>query len=140
MLDTKPNKTMRLPGSFSKNSSPTEEEHQRLVNKINFPIDNDYLDLMKNHNGAEGFVNSEIFIMLWRIEDLIAINRKCESLPEQDNYFFFGSDGSNLRYAFDKSDGSIISIDSYELGEVEPKNFGNSFKVFFDKLSEKDIE
>ncbi|HEY4327840.1 MAG TPA: SMI1/KNR4 family protein [Mucilaginibacter sp.] len=128
---------MEFSNNFEKNDKPSDVDFQAFMNKIDFPIDNDYLDFIKNHDGAEGLLDGGIYIMLWRIKDLIEINRSDEDLPEWDNYFFIGSDGSDLRYAFDKRDGSIRFIDLYQLGEVEPENFGTSFNLFLEVLSKK---
>jgi len=103
--------------------------------KIDFQIDKDYLGFIKKHNGAEGFLSRDNYLLLWNVEDLTALNPYYKDDPECKNYFFFGSDGSNLGYAFDKSNSDVIAIDFLEIGTTEPKFIATSFKLFINKLS-----
>lgn len=121
---------------LNKNTSPNEDELNTLLMKIDFSIDKDYLLFINRYNGAEGFISKENYVLLWNIQDLIALNPYYEDEPQCNNYFFFGSNGSNLGYAFDKIKGGIISIDFLEIGSVEPFFIAKSFGAFGDNLSQ----
>lgn len=121
--------------NLNKKNAPNEEAFNALLKKIDFLTDKDYIDFIKKHNGAGGFLSSESYILLWNIEDLIALNPYYKDEPQCMNYFFFGSDGSELGYAFDKQNNGIVSIDFLEIGNIKPEYIASSFISFVNKLS-----
>ena len=122
--------------TLKKNALPGVDAFNALLKKIDFLIDKDYLDFIKEHNGAEGFLSDDNFILFWNVEDLIALNPYYKHDPESNNYFFFGSDGSSLGYAFDKINNNVVAIDFYEFGTTKPKRMADSFKLFIDRLTD----
>jgi len=114
----------------NKNSAPTEQLYFELQEKIDFEIDNDYLEFIKEHNGAEGFLNENSFIQLWAIEDILALNPYYEDVKECENLFFFGSNGSNTGFAFNKIDGIIVSINFLDILDREPDFISKTFESF----------
>ena len=121
---------------LKKNDVPDKDSFHALLKKDDFGIDIDYLEFIKKHNGAEGFLSNDNYILLWNVQDLIALNPYYKDEPKCTNYFFFGSDGSNLGFAFDKKNKNIIAIDFIEIGITEPEFIATSFKLFINKLSE----
>lgn len=116
------------------NDAPAEHGYNMLVQKIDFEIDPDFLAFIKSHDGASGNAGEEGYVHLWNIEDIIALNPYYEDVPVCKELFFFGSDGSNLGYAFDKVCGNIVAIDYLEIGIKSPTYAANSFKSFLISL------
>jgi len=126
---------MEILSTLKKNDLPTADTFDAVVKKLDFPIDKDYLDFIQKHNGAAGFLNDEHYVLFWEVVDLIALNPYYKHDPKGNNYFFFGSDGSSLGYAFDKINDAIVAVDFYEFGIAEPTYIAPTFKLFIDKLS-----
>jgi hypothetical protein len=82
--------------NLNTNSAPTDMAYLSLSKKIDFEIDDDYLDFIKRFNGAEGFLGQDSFVLFWNIDDLLALNPYYEDNEESEKLFFFGTDGSNL--------------------------------------------
>lgn len=101
-----------------------------MQRKIDFAIDLDYLDFIKKHDGSEGFLNENTFIQFWNIDDLIALNPYYEDVEKCGKLFFFGTDGSNLGFAFSKLDSTIVSIDFLEILDKDPDFVSKTFISF----------
>lgn len=117
------------------NSAPPQEDLEALLQKADFDIDVDYIDFIKSHNGANGSLNENAYILLWKAKDVVELNPYYEGVEEADNLFFIGSDGSNLGYAFDKISNTIVAIDFLEIAYSEPEVIAKSFKDFLVKKS-----
>jgi len=120
---------------LNKNPSPNLDRLNNLMDKIDFAIDSDYWDFIKNHDGGEGFLNATNFIQLWGVDDLIALNPYYPNDLACEELFFFGTNGSNLGYAFHKRTGKIMSIDFIDIGVEEPQTIASSFTEFINSLS-----
>lgn len=101
--------------------------------KLDFIIDKDYVDFLKQSNGGK-LLSSNLYLEFWRLEDIIMLNPYYEDVDECKKLFFFGTDGSNLGYGFNKKTGYIVCIDFLEIGYSVPKILANNFKEFLDKL------
>ena len=70
-----------------------------------------YTAFLRRANGGEGFIG-ERYVRLWRVEELIGMNRGynvAQFLPEM---FFIGTDGGGEAYAFKVSgtDGAVFEV------------------------------
>lgn len=122
--------------NLSKNEIPSQSLYEKLLNKIDFNIDKEYLDFISKYNGAEGEMGTEKYISLWNIENILSLNPYYEDVEECLNLFFFGTDGSNYGYAFDKITGKVVGIDFLNIGNSDPNIITNSFKNFLTFLSQ----
>lgn len=118
-----------------KNEIPSQTLYEKLIQKIDFNIDSDYLNFISKYNGAEGELGSEGYISLWDIENVLACNPYYEDVEECQNLFFFGTDGSNYGYAFEKNISKIVGIDFLDIGNVSPNIIANSFNNFIEVLN-----
>jgi hypothetical protein len=126
--------------SLSKIGSPTSQEITTLLNKIDFKIDLDYLDFIKNYNGGEGFLNKNNFVQFWNINQLIEFNPYYLDEPYCKNLFFFATDGSNLGYAFNKIENEILGFDLLEISENGKTIISKSFVEFLYIFSDSEKE
>ena len=120
-----------------KNEIPSQSLYEKLLKKVDFNIDKDYLDFISKYNGAEGDIGSEQYLSLWDIENILSCNPYYEDVDECLNLFFFGTDGANYGYAFEKITGSVVGIDFLDIGNVSPEVIGNSFKIFLISLNQQ---
>ncbi len=108
-----------------------------LLRKLDFRMDTDYISFIKTKNGAEGLIGNNSYVLLWNIEELIDLNPYYEGGVDCKELFFFGSDGSNFGYAFDKKSGEIVGIDFLNISNEQPQIIANSFELFLQTLSNK---
>lgn len=120
---------------LSKNEIPTQSLYERFLEKIDFNIDGDYLNFISQNDGAEGDIGKEKYLSLWDIENILACNPYYEDVEVCNNLLFFGTDGSNYGYAFNKKTNKIIGIDFLDIGSVPPDEIANSFKEFLTNLN-----
>ena len=122
----------------TKKSKPRKEEIVALMNKVDFKIDQDYLDFIEAHDGAEGFVGDRSYILLWTIEDLISVNPYYEESID-DGYskslFLFGSNGGDTTYGIRKSDGVFVEAPFIGISPETSIERGRSFMEFLSFLS-----
>jgi hypothetical protein len=126
-------KILDLVSQFEKNQKPELETLEDLKKFIDFNIDLDFIELYSNFNGMEGKLNTGEFVLFWNISEIISLNPYFENVQICDELLFFGTDGSSLGYAFDKSNSNIVSIDFYEIMEKTPIIIATSFLDFVKK-------
>ena len=130
------NRLRELISELNKNEPPDESAYSLFVESLDFVIDKDYASFLEDCNGAEGILGKSNYIVFWCIEDLVSLNPYYEDIKECEELFFFGSDGSNLGYAFKKSNGGIVSIDFLDISQVEAEYLSDNFFSFICLLSE----
>jgi hypothetical protein len=70
-----------------------------LVAAVPKPLPDSYIAFLRQANGGEGFIG-ERYVRLWRVEQLIEMNR-CYNVGEFfPNLFFVGTNGGGEAYAF----------------------------------------
>jgi hypothetical protein len=86
---------------FRKKPPASLAEIEQCQSRLNFALPADYVALMREMNGGEGFVGEGGYLMLWPIEELIRHNLGYESTENVPGLFLFGSNGGGEAYAFD---------------------------------------
>lgn len=87
---------------------------------------------MKNNNGYTGMIRKEYYD-IWKLEDIITRNNGYHVQEFFPNLVYFGSNGGDEAFAFDKSNNmSIVSIPF--IGTEEDKTvIADSFNNFINK-------
>ena len=116
------------------NGTPSEREVELFRKKIDFDLDSRFLELMTLCNGGEGFVTDQFFLQLWTMQQILELNPYYEDVEICRNLCFFGTDGSNLGFAFNKQTGQVVSIDFLELGRIDPRIEAASFAEFLTNI------
>jgi hypothetical protein len=75
---------------------------------ISLPVD--YRLFLQHTNGGEGFLGAEeSYVILWRVDELIKMNKAYEIEEYCPQVFVFGSDGGGEAFGFDlRSDAKLI--------------------------------
>jgi hypothetical protein len=68
--------------------------------KIKFP--EQYKNFLMTHNGAEGPIGENSYLVVWPIEDIISLNEEYGVFEFTPEILYFGSDGGEMAYAFDR--------------------------------------
>lgn len=120
---------------FRLSAPPTEVSKVRFCESLDFNLDSDFKEAILASDGANGFVADDVYLQLWPLEDLIALNPYYDDVEICKRLFFFGSDGSSTGYAFVKSTGKVVSIDFIDIGNAEPVEESDSFLDFVRRIS-----
>ncbi len=87
-------------GQTLSGSMKTVEDHFGCI----FP--EDYKVFLQLSNGGEGFVGEQ-YLILWRVEEIIGLNREYEVAEYAPGLILFGSNGGGEAFAFDIRDKQI---------------------------------
>ncbi|SRR6266487_5605684 len=100
-----------------------------------FRLPDDYAQFLQQTNGGEGFVGNA-YLILWRIEELLEMNKDYQVAEFAPGLFLFGSNGGGEAFAFDmRSDAMpIVSVPfvGMELSSIIP--IAPDFKAFLEAL------
>ena len=95
--------------------------------KIKLP--QDYIKYMEENNGYTG----DNYYDIWKLEDIIKRNADYKVQEFFPNLIYFGSNGGDEAYAFDKSNNmSVVSI-PFIGTEADKKIIADSFSNFINK-------
>jgi hypothetical protein len=125
---------------FNGNSPVTLEDVLACENQLRCQLPGDYVAFLKGHNGGEGFIGNDSYVILWAVEELESFNREYEVGSCCPELLLIGSNGGGEAYAFDKRSTPwcvvqvpFIGMD-YSLCEI----IGSSFSEFIETLFKKD--
>lgn len=66
-----------------------------------FRLPDDYSRFLRLTNGGEGYINSEQYAIMWRLQELIPLNEAYEAPQYLPGLFIFGSSGGGEALLFD---------------------------------------
>lgn len=122
--------------SLEKNPPVDPNVLTAFLSQIDFAPPGDYIDFIKQHNGAEGEIGNNQYLKLWEVEELIDLNIDYEVDLYAAGYFIFGSNLGGTAYAFSKQDSSIVAFEFVGmLMDDEPVFCGANFVEFLKYLS-----
>lgn len=87
--------------NFSLHPKASFESIITVEHQMKSSLPEDYKSFLLQHNGGEGEVGEEQYLVLWKIEELLMFNEGYSVDTFTPGLFLFGSDGSNMAYAFD---------------------------------------
>jgi hypothetical protein len=98
-------------------------------------LPDDYAELLQQANGGEGFVGNA-YVILWRVEELLEMNKAYQVAEYAPGLFLFGSDGGGEAFAFDtRSDAKpIVSVPFVGMELKLARPIASNFKAFLEEL------
>ena len=126
------NEFKRLEESNFDKTELIEEIEKNL--KITLP--KDYIEYFNENNGFTGVLN-EKYYDLWKLEDIISLNEEYKVQEFFPNLVYFGSNGGDEAYAFDKSNNMCIVSIPFIGSEEDKKIIANNFREFINNDSKK---
>jgi hypothetical protein len=95
------------------------------------------LEVLRRHNGGEGFVGGGRYLQLWPIEDVVEHNRTLEATQLVPGAVPFGSDGSDAPYAIEVHDeqADYVAYPAVGLSRHFREYLAGSWQEFLDKLA-----
>jgi hypothetical protein len=121
---------IRQPGASSKDL----QELRDFFNSAGVSPSDDYLDFMKDSNGAEGNVGEKAYLAIYGIQEMRERNAASQAFEPQ--LLFFGSNRGGEGYAFDlsRADKQIIAIQEIDLDRTYADDMGTSLLEFLEDL------
>ena len=124
-----------LTENIKKEPNLNERVLKDILSELDFNPPNDYWEFIKEFNGGEGFIGTQNYLSLWKVDNLIDWNKKYDVDLYAPGYFIFASDGGGTAYAFNKKDGSIVAFQFIGmLMDDNPVILGDTFTVFLNSL------
>ncbi|MGP8199719.1 MAG: SMI1/KNR4 family protein [Limisphaerales bacterium] len=107
--------------------------HLEAESRVRLP--DDYAEFLQQANGGEGFVGNA-YVILWRVEELLEMNKAYQVAEYAPGLFLFGSDGGGEAFAFDtRSDAKpIISVPFVGMELKLVRSVALNFKAFLEEL------
>ena len=84
-----------------------KETEEKL--KIKFP--EQYRNFLMFHNGAEGSIGENSYLVIWSIENIISLNEEYGVFEFTPEILYFGSDGGDMAYAFDRRNSAVKIVE-----------------------------
>lgn len=101
-----------------------------------FRLPTEYRLFLQNHDGGEGFIGPNTYVILWRLTDLLEMNAAYEVEEYVPGLFFFGSDGGGEAFAFDRTkEMSIVSVPFVGMEPDLAKPIATTFSEFVNALA-----
>lgn len=117
--------------------APTSEESISQAERImgvQFP--EQYKSFMKLHNGAEGLLGENSYLVIWSIDEIAELNIDYGFTEYTPGLVVFGSDGGEMAYAFDMRDEKkkIVEIPMDSIHIEEAEFISDTFEGFIEAL------
>src|SRR3989344_6210233 len=90
----------RLLAKFNGNPPSDAAVIRQFETESDFRLPNDYVQFLQQMNGGEGFIGNS-YVILWRVEELLEMNRAYQVAVYAPGLFLFGSDSGGEAFAFD---------------------------------------
>jgi SMI1 / KNR4 family (SUKH-1) len=121
---------IRQPGA----SSQELQDMRDFFASTNFSPPHDYIEFMKESNGAEGSVGQRAYLAIYSIQEMREHNAARQALEPQ--LLFFGSNRGGEAYAFDlsRADKQIIAIEEIDLDRTYAADMGSTLLEFLEGL------
>lgn len=113
-----------------------EDKIKDIEEKFKITLPKDYIEYISENNGFAGILNEEYYD-LWKLEDIISLNEEYEVQEFFPNLIYFGPNGGDEAYAFDKSNNMCIVSVPFIGNEVDKIIITNNFCEFINNDSKK---
>lgn len=122
---------------FGSNGATTRETIDVCENLLGVQLPDDYVQFLLRHNGGEGFVGEDSYLILWRVEELEPFNREYQVKDYCPGLLFIGSSGGGEAYGFDTrtSPWNIVQVPFIGMENLLAEPLGSSFEEFIGTLA-----
>jgi len=125
----------RLLAKFNGNPPSNPAPIRQIETASGFRLPDGYAEFVLQTNGGEGVVGNA-YVILWRMEELLEMNKAYQVAEYAPGLFVFGSDGGGEAFAFDTRSAAkpIVAVPfvGMELKLVRP--IAPDFKRFVEAL------
>lgn len=124
-----------LLASFNGNPPASAASIQQFEMEAGIQLPGSYTAFLKQMDGGEGFVGPA-YLILWRVCELVEMNKAYQVSDYAPGLFLFGSDGGGEAFAFDTRSNSlpIVSVPFVGMELKLARVVASDFKGFFEAL------
>jgi hypothetical protein len=125
---------------FQKNgpASPDAVDAFEQESSVQLPIA--YREFLFSANGGEGFIGSDSYAMLWKVEELLRFNREYQVDEYAPGLLLFGSSGGGEAFAFDmrrEDVQPVVSVPFVGMDLSETLVLADTFDGFLEHLEDQ---
>jgi hypothetical protein len=97
-------------------------------------LPDDYARFLQIANGGEGFIGSNAYVMLWKVDELKRLNEAYEAQKYAPGLLLFGPDGGGEAFAFDmrSEPAPIVSVPFVGMSLDVAQHLASSFESFLE--------
>lgn len=130
-----PSEKERLLAKFNRNPPAGVAVIRQFEAESRIRLPDDYAEFLQQANGGEGFVGNA-YIILWRVEELLEMNKAYQVAEYASGLFLFGSDGGGEAFALDTRSNAkpIVSVPFVGMELKLARPIASSFKAFLEEL------
>jgi hypothetical protein len=134
-MTTTPADKERLLGKFNGNPPVDAASILLLETKAGVRLPEDYTQFLREADGGEGFVGNA-YLILWRVGELLEMNRAYQVAEYAPGLFLFGSDGGGEAFAFDTRTAGkpIVSVPFVGMDVTLARPVASNFTAFLEEL------
>lgn len=134
------NKYSNLLDKIELNPPCLSEDIKEVERSLGFTFPKEYLYFLLKSNGGEGWIGENSYLLLWKVDEIVSLNKAYEVNEFAPGLILFGTDGGLDAYAFDTRDEItlIVEIPFIGMDLREVKNCGNTFEEFLEYLFRKE--
>jgi hypothetical protein len=98
-------------------------------------LPDDYAQFLQEMDGGEGFIGSA-YVILWRVGELLEMNKAYQVAEDAPGLFLFGSDGGGEAFAFDTrtTANPIVSVPFVGMELKMTRPVASNFTAFLQEL------
>jgi hypothetical protein len=125
----------RLLAKFNCNPPADASSLRKLEREAGLRLPEDYAQFLQQADGGEGFVGNA-YLILWRIGELLEMNKAYHVDDYAPGLFVFGSDGGGEAFAFDMhtAGSPIVSVPFIVMDLTVRRPLGENFRAFLETL------
>jgi hypothetical protein len=132
-----PERLHALLRQFQKNrpASPVSVDAFEHESSVRLPVE--YREFLLLANGGKGFIGSDSYAMLWRVEELLRFNKEYQVDEYAPGLLLFGSSGGGEAFAFDvrkKEVQPVVSVPFVGMDLSEALPLADTFDGFLEHL------
>jgi hypothetical protein len=118
---------------IDKNSPPTTIEIDTFLKQVDFNLSDGFIDFFKESNGAD-ISSGEVYIFLWKLTEMIELNKEYQVEQYAPDFFIFGSNGGGEAFVIEKNTGNIYEIPFIGMSNEDAIFRNNTFKEFIERI------
>ena len=125
----------RLLAKVSGNAPVNASSLRKVESEIGLRLPQDYAEFLQQADGGEGFVGNA-YLILWRVGDLVEMNKAYQVAEYAPGLIVFGSDGGGEAFAFDTRTEAqpIVSVPFVGMELKSARPMALTFKAFLEDL------
>jgi len=109
----------------------TEKQVEQFTSAVKMKLPKGFLDFYRKTNGGD-IESEEQYLVIWRVQELVKLNKLYSTEEFAPEFFLFGSDGGGTAFAIEKKSGHIFEMPFIGMGRDEAQLRAKSFSEFLD--------